>query len=219
MKMIKLIFLFLIISGYSYSQSAPAFWNDIASFKESDSSHFPPKDAVLFVGSSSIRFWTTIQQDFSNDSIINRGFGGSTLPDVTRYFYDIIFPYSPKKIFVYCGENDLAAPYYASAKEVLKRFETLFCMMRTNFPKATISFISIKPSPSRKSIQPEIIKANFLVRQFLKDKKNTHFIDVYKFMADKNGNIRGDIFRPDELHMNRKGYEIWIREVKPYLNN
>lgn len=219
MKAIKIILLLFFLSGNVFSQKTPNFWNEITAFKKSDSAHFPPKHAILFVGSSSFRFWTSVQKDFNDDSIINRGFGGSTLADVIRYFYDIIYPYAPKKIFIYCGENDLAAPWLVSPQVVLQRFKTLYCMIRTNFSKAEVVFVSIKPSPSRKSVIPNIIKANQMVKAFLKDKPNTHFVDVFSKMVNPDGSLRNDIYRPDELHMNPEGYKIWIKALKPLIRN
>ncbi len=217
MRKIKLVFFLTFLYGYSFAQSTPPFWNEIVSFKKSDSSDFPPKHSILFVGSSSFRMWTSINTDFSNDSIINRGFGGSTLPDVVRYFYDIIYPYSPYKIFIYCGENDLAAKDSISAAEVFLRFRTLYCMIRQNFPSTIVNFVSIKPSPSRKSVQGKVLEANSLIKDFLKDEAFTNFIDVYHLMVDGNGNMKSDIYRKDLLHMNKKGYALWIGAIRPYL--
>src|ERR1700761_1934486 len=90
-------------------KQSPPFWNEIAEFKHQDSVQRPPSGAILFVGSSSFRKWTNLQSYFPGYTIINRGFGGSTLPDVIRYANDIIFPYHPKEIVIYCGENDFAA--------------------------------------------------------------------------------------------------------------
>ncbi len=91
------------------AQQHPAFWEEIQIFKKQDSIHFPTKHAILFVGSSSFTKWTDVQNYFPKYKIINRGFGGSSLSDVIRYADDIIFPYHPKQVVIYCGENDLAA--------------------------------------------------------------------------------------------------------------
>src|SRR5262245_50060214 len=81
----------------------PPFWNDIQNFKKQDSVSFPPKNAILFIGSSSFTNWKDVQNYFPGYTIINRGFGGSTLLDQIRYFNDIVFLYEPKQIVIYCG--------------------------------------------------------------------------------------------------------------------
>ena len=110
MRKIKVFLLLFLYSGIIIAQDQrPAFWNDIEAFKKKDAASMPPKNAILFVGSSSFTRWTDVQQYFPSHPIINRGFGGSTLVDVIRYADDIIFPYQPKQIVIYCGENDIAS--------------------------------------------------------------------------------------------------------------
>src|ERR1700709_1983633 len=94
------------------------FWNEIQAFKKNDSAHFPPPNEILFVGSSSFNFWKDVQDYFPGYPIINRGFGGSSLPDVIRYADDIIYPYKPKQVVIYCGENDFAGTDSMSAQIV-----------------------------------------------------------------------------------------------------
>jgi len=216
MKKIKLLALFLVFFGYANAQQAP-FYNEIQNFKKEDSLHFPPKHAILFMGSSSFRKWTDIQKYFPGYTIINRGFGGSTFPDAIRYAYDIIFPYQPRQIVIYEGDNDVASSDKITADSVLNRFKTLFYLIRKKLPNTSIAFVSIKPSISRQSLMPEMAKANSLIKNFLKNKKHAAFIDVYHSMLNKDGTPKKDIFIEDGLHMNAKGYDIWQKIIKPYL--
>src|SRR5882757_5846520 len=112
---LPLLCLLVITSGIV---SAQPFIDDIKAFKKQDSISFPPKQAILFVGSSSFTKWKDVADYFPGYTIINRGFGGSSIPDVIRYANDIIFPYHPKQIVIYCGENDLAASDTVSAQMV-----------------------------------------------------------------------------------------------------
>lgn len=210
--------LFLACNNFVFAQTAcPPFWNDIQAFAKKDSAQLPPKNAILFVGSSSFTKWTDVQAYFPGYTIINRGFGGSTLKDVIRYAYDVILPYAPKQVVVYCGENDLAGDPTLTGADVAQRFETLFGMIRQNLPSATIDFISLKPSPSRQALFPAFQKANMLIKAFLEKQPNAHFIDVYAPMLDASGSPRKDIFIEDRLHMNATGYKIWQRVLLPYL--
>jgi lysophospholipase L1-like esterase len=158
-----------------------------------------------------------VQQYFPQHLIINRGFGGSVLGDVIRYEKDIIFPYQPRQIVIYCGENDIASSDTVSGKMLKQRFKQLFTDIRKEFPKVPIAFISLKPCPSRWQMKERMIAANVLVKNFLKKKKHTRFISVWKEMLGADGKPLPDIFIQDNLHMNAKGYAIWQKIIAPYL--
>ena len=209
--------IFFLLLCFNTSINAQPFAADIATFKKQDSISFPPKGAILFIGSSSFTKWTDVQQYFPQHVIINRGFGGSVLGDVIRYEKDIIFPYQPKQIVIYCGENDVASSDTVTGKIVLERFKQLFTDIRKKFPKVPIAFISLKPCPSRWQMKERMIVANVLVRKFLKKKKHTQFISVWKEMLGADGKPSPDIFIQDNLHMNAKGYAIWQKIIAPYL--
>lgn len=198
-------------------EAAPPFWNEIAAFKEMDRTNPPPVAPILLVGSSSFRKWTDVNDYFPGYPIVNRGFGGSTLVDVIRYAYDIILPYKPKQVVIYCGENDLAGSDGVSASEVVSRVKTLFAIIRQNLPAATIDFVSIKPSPVRATIQGKVIEANKAIRLFLQSQSNARFINVYTAMLDAKGNMRNELFLEDNLHMRPNGYAIWKKIMLPYL--
>lgn len=213
-KLVQLTFLILLLNNAVLAQS---FINDILAFKKQDSISFPPKHAILFVGSSSFTKWKDLQEYFPGYTIINRGFGGSVLNDVIRYENDIIFPYQPKQIVIYCGENDVASSDTVSAVIVLERFKKLFTDIRRELPNATITFISFKPSPSRWQMKDRMITSNKLIKKYLKKKKNTSFVSVWNSMLDTDGQPIADIFIEDRLHMNAKGYAIWQKIIEPYL--
>ncbi len=198
-------------------ENKPPFWQEIQDFKKQDSVQAPPKDAILFVGSSSFRMWNNVQEMFPKHTILNRGFGGSNLVDLQYYLNDIVFPYQPKQIIVYSGENDIAAGD-VSASDVLQRFDTVFQSIRTQLPNVPVVFVSIKPSPSRKQFMPVMQEANALIRDYLKKEPNTGYVDVYSLMLQKNGKPKADIFLGDSLHMNQKGYAIWQKALKRKLN-
>lgn len=211
--------LFLCLnSPYSFAQAAhPPFWNEIQHFKQEDRLNPPPQHAILFIGSSSFRKWTDVQQYFPRHTIINRGFGGSTLPDVIRYADDIIFPYHPKQIVIYCGDNDAASSSDITSDSILNRFETLYHLIRSRLPETEITFVSIKPSPSREQFFPVMQLANWKIRQFLKKEPHTSFVDVWHLMLDDHGQPVKSLFGPDMLHMNKTGYEIWAKAIRPDL--
>ena len=209
--------LLIAITCFAIVAEAQPFANEIANFKKKDAALFPPSNAILFVGSSSFTKWTDVQNYFPNSTIINRGFGGSTLVDVIRYEQDIIFPYHPKQIVIYCGENDVASSGTISAKLVLERFKKLYTDIRIEMPDVPVLFVSLKPSPSRWQMRDRMTGANRLIKKYLKKKKNTAFVSVWNAMLGEDGKPLPDIFISDNLHMNAKGYAIWQKLIEPYL--
>lgn len=207
----------IVFTFQSAFAQQPPFYDEIQQFKKQDSISFPPKNTILFVGSSSFQKWHDVQSYFPGYKIINRGFGGSALPDVIRYANDIILPYHPKQVVIYCGDNDLASSDTITPEMVTNRFKTLFRIIRKNLPKASIAYVSIKPSPSRRQLMPKMKQANLLIKSYLNKQKNTSFIDVYQPMLLPGKEPRPEIFLEDSLHMNEKGYTIWKKAIQPHL--
>jgi lysophospholipase L1-like esterase len=197
-------------TGYPYAA-------DIQKFREADKLSPPPKDAILFVGSSSFAMWQDVQDYFPGYSIINRGFGGSTIADQIHYINDVVFAYSPRQIVMYCGENDLAYSDTVTGEMVAERFKTWFYMVRSEWPGVKITYVSMKPSPSRWLLKERFIEGNELIREFLAEKDNTSFVNVWEDMLNEDGKPDPAIFLDDDLHMNKKGYKIWQQAFLPYL--
>ena len=215
----KLLLFFIsyaCLQNYAHAQTPP-FYKEIQAFKSQDSARQPAANAILFIGSSSFTKWKDVQDYFPGHTIINRGFGGSSLPDVIRYADDIIFPYQPGQIVIYCGENDIAGKGNISPQIVFNRFKQLFQLIRNRLPQVHIAYVSMKPSPSRVKLWSEMVKANLMIKSFLNDEPATAYIDVYHKMFYKNAKVMDHIFLKDKLHMNAKGYAIWQKVIAPYL--
>jgi len=211
------VFLLLFMSSAFAQKQHPPFWSNIQQFKKQDKVQQPPQNAILFIGSSSFAKWTDMQDYFPKYDIINRGFGGSSLPDVIRYAGDVIFPYHPKQIVIYCGDNDAAASSKVSADTIFHRFQRLYKLIRTRLPRTQVTYISIKPSPSREQFFPVMQKANWEIQNFLEEQKRADFVDIWHLMLDDYGQPRKELFGSDMLHMNKKGYAIWTKAIKPHL--
>lgn len=218
MKFIPYLFLIIVtVTTVTAKAQQQPFFDEIESFKKQDSLNPPPQNAILFVGSSSFRKWTDVQSYFPGYAIINRGFGGSSLPHVIRYANDIIFPYHPKEIVIYCGENDFAASDNTSAEMVFERFKTLYAIIRSKMQEVQVVFVSIKPSPSRRKYWPKMIEANKMIKDFISTQQHVAFVDVYQPMLNSDNQPIPEIFESDSLHMNAKGYAIWQKAIEPYL--
>jgi len=217
MKKMLSALLLLTFTFFFSQEKKPMFWQDIQNFKKLDQETAPPKNAILLIGSSSFTKWTDVANYFPDKKIINRGFGGSRLTDLNYYANDLLSPYQPKQIIIYCGENDFADHDKLKAETVVDRFKTLYKKIRQKFPKIEVDYISIKYSPSREKLWPQMKEANKKIAAFMKQERNAEFIDITKVMEDSSGNVRKELFVEDMLHMTPEGYQLWTSVMNPYM--
>ncbi|MCC4616146.1 GDSL-type esterase/lipase family protein [Xanthomonas campestris pv. asclepiadis] len=198
------------------AQVSNAAWEaDMQRFATSDAQTPPPRHGIVFVGSSSIRFWDTLAQDFPAMPVINRGFGGSEVRDSTWYADRIVIPYAPRQVVLYAGDNDLNSG--RTPQQVRDDVLAFVKRIRRDLPSTRISYLSVKPSPSRARLLPAIVTANRLIQDALAPLPQVDYVDVYTPMLDADGKPRAELFRQDMLHMTADGYAIWRKAVAPVL--
>jgi lysophospholipase L1-like esterase len=217
MKLLSKCFILLAFFAIAENAISQPFINEIKAFRRADSTSMPPQNAILLIGSSSFTNWKDVAKYFPEHTIINRGFGGSSLPHMTMYAEDIIFKYNPKQILIYCGENDLTGGPSITADTIFNRVKKLHQLIRSRYKKVPIAYISMKPSPSREKYLETMQKGNAMIKSFMEHEKRSSYIDVYSSMLDANGKILTHIFLSDKLHMNAEGYKIWQGVIAPYL--
>lgn len=188
---------------------------DIASFEAADRANPPASGGIVFVGSSSIRMWQTLQNDFPGLPVLNRGFGGSELSDAVRFASRIVLPYKPRIVVLYAGDNDLNAG--KTPHRVFADFMEFVGTLRRDLPGTRVVFIAIKPSIARISIVDKIRAANQLIRDYIATDPRLAYVDVFTPMLDASGQPRHELFLEDGLHMNAKGYAIWRDLVAPVI--
>ncbi|MGZ3813380.1 MAG: GDSL-type esterase/lipase family protein [Mucilaginibacter sp.] len=214
---LTLLFIAFIFTAKVFAQTGFPFDNEIREFKHQDSLSFPKPDGILFIGSSSIRKWTDLEQRFADKPIVRRGVGGCELSQLVAYYTPyILFPYHPRKIFIYAGENDIAAG--KSADSVFANLKALNDMIAQKLPDAKVYYLSIKYSPSRIKFEPEFIKANNEIKDYLKGKPNRLYIDMNKILYKKGtAGLDSVLFEADYLHLNSNGYDRWQKVLAPYV--
>lgn len=209
------ILLASLAAGCAARREAPADvildarWEaSLAAFAKADREHAPGKDGVLFVGSSSIRLWDKLDQQFNMvPVVINRGFGGSRMEDCAVYADRLVLPYNPKLVLVYAGDNDLAEG--RTPQQVADSFRRFTSRVREKLPETRIAYISIKPSPARIAMLDKVRETNALIREQTRGKRNMQFIDIFTPMLGNDGRPRAELFRADALHLNDEGYALW----------
>lgn len=200
------------------TQNLP-FIKDIEAFEAQDKKNPPPQNAVLFLGSSSIRLWKTLKQDFPELTVLNRGFGGSQISDSIRYFHRIVLPYKPKMIVFYGGTNDIASK--ESPEQVANDFKQLASLVRIFLPQTRLAFISANPSVARWPLDDKMRELNRLVKQYIEenDGKNgkLSFLESHSKLLSADGKPRPEILQKDGLHLNEEGYKLWLSILKPQI--
>lgn len=196
--------------------SAPTrFEAEIERFEQADRENRPAPGGVLFVGSSSIRFWNTLAEDFPNVRVLNRGFGGSQMTDLLHYMDRIVLPYRPRAIVVYEGDNDLASG--KTPERVAGDFREFVRRVHAAQPETRIAILSVKPSLLRWNLVDATRRTNALLEELAASDPRLTYIDVFTPMLNAEGTPRPELFVEDGLHMTPAGYELWESIVEPYL--
>ena len=189
----------------------------IDKFLTDDESNFPEEVDVLFTGSSSIRFWESLDQDMKPLKVLNRGFGGAHINHVNYHFEDVVLRYNPKAIVFFCGTNDITA--LKTPEETVNDFKIFKQKVRNSLPDIHIFVIGIKPSPARLYLENEELAYNKLIAELSSEDDLLTFIDIWDAMLTEEGKRIPELFVEDGLHINADGYKIWTRLVRDSLGN
>ncbi|RYF30618.1 MAG: GDSL family lipase [Comamonadaceae bacterium] len=207
-----------VAAALKASAAAHARWrNELDAFDRADRERPPPQNGVLFVGSSTIRLWPHLAQDFPAQAslVVQRGVGGSTLAECALLANELVLRYRPRHVVVYAGDNDLVEG--RTPLQILESFALLTRAVRAALPDTRISFVSIKPSPSRERWLPQVREANNIISAYVNTLSNSDYIDIYTPMLGADGRPRPELFASDRLHMNSAGYALWQSIISAQL--
>ena len=208
---IKNILLLCLFPSLLLAQDPKRFEEEVSRFFDSSETY-----DVVFTGSSSMRLWETLSEDFPDTKLINTGFGGSQMQDLEFYVHDLVISYRPSKVFIYEGDNDISEG--KTSRMILIKTRAVVDSLEKHIPGVKIHFISPKPSPSRWHLKARYESLNRQLKEFCEKSENIEFIDVWTPMLNEDAEPFPDIFIEDELHMNDKGYRIWMDTIRPYLD-
>jgi len=226
MKHIILIISFFIVSNafaqgpslkrYDSYPDPKRFYSEISS-KITESPYVKShKDLIVFTGSSSIRFWRSLTEDFSDYDVLNRGFGGSIFSDLNFYMDELVLKHEPDMVVIYEGDNDVASQI--PVKDIFIDFMTSFDKVRSKLEDIPIIYITPKPSPSRWNLKEQYLEINQKIKNFCDENEDTYYFDSWSIMLDDKGDIPAKYFWTDMLHMNSSGYEVWTKNLKPLID-
>ncbi|WP_232539918.1 SGNH/GDSL hydrolase family protein [Azohydromonas aeria] len=189
---------------------------DFEAFDAADKARPVQPGGVLFVGSSSIRLWDDLEQQFQElPVLVKRGFGGSQLSDCAAHLDRLVVAYQPRLVVLYAGDNDLNAG--RTPQQVFDSYQQFVDGVHRALPDTRIAYVSIKPSPSRAKLLPQVREANALIRQRAAADPRLDYIDIYQPMLGADGQPRAELFREDRLHLNAQGYALWHQVIARHL--
>ena len=167
------------------------------------------------MGSSSIRMWKSLSEDFPEHHVLNRGFGGSQIVDAIYFADRIVTKYQPRMVVMYAGVNDINSG--KSPLQVFGDFKAFVAKVHTALPDARIGFIALAGNPARWSQVERVKETNRMVSAYCDSNEHLEFFDVFSLMLGEDGMPKPDIFISDQLHMNEKGYALWTELIAPHL--
>lgn len=220
----RMFWLPLVLAWFAAAALAPAAsaphnfdrWEkEISAYEQADRTNPPPKGAVLFIGSSTVRLWKTLAQDFPEHRVINRGFGGSEIVDATHFAERVIFPYAPRMIFLRSGGNDLHAG--KTAEQVFDDFKAFVATVHARMPEVEIAYIALAPSIARWSETAQGNALNTMVAQFARETPRVRYVDAATISLGPDGKPRPELFVADKLHFSPAGYQLLAERVRPHM--
>ncbi|MFN8344855.1 MAG: GDSL-type esterase/lipase family protein [Spirosomataceae bacterium] len=192
------------------------FENEIKNFEKEDAEQGIKKGEVVFYGSSSWRIWKDIKTDLAPLPVVNRGFGGSTIPEMIYYAERVVIPRAPKLLVIYGGENDLSGKKYKSAEQMFDSYRQFVSQIQRQLPKTHLCFVSMKLSPSRRQHWETVKKANAMVKAFSTG-KHLSYVDINPVLFNSNGSVKSELYTRDSLHLNPLGYREYTKVLLPFL--
>ncbi len=188
---------------------------EIKAYEAADAANPPRRGGILFIGSSTIRMWNTLDKDFPDQFVINRGFGGSEIADSTHFIPRIVYPYAPRQIFLRAGGNDIHAG--RPPDEVAADFAAFVRKVRERLPNTEIVYITFNPAPSRWNENDKLRTLNAMIRKLARRMPRVKYLDAYDISLAPDGQARQELFLADKLHFNAEGYKLLIERVRPYV--
>ncbi len=205
----------VIGSQYAARRDYAKWEKEVAAYEKADRQKPPPKGGILFIGSSTIRLWKTLAEDYPDAKVINRGFGGTEIVDSTHFADRLIFPHEPRQIFLRAGGNDIHAG--RTPEQVASDFSEFVRVVHARLPRTEILYIAVSPAPARWGETDKYRELNRLIRKMALDMPRVGFVDAFDISLSPDGRAVPELFVKDRLHFSPEGYKLLADRVRPFL--
>ncbi len=210
-----------LATSIALAQTSPAsspdparFEKDIAAFEAEDRATPPAARPVLFVGSSSIRYWD-VAAAFPTLPTLRRGYGGSHVSDTLHFADRIVFAYRPSLVVFYAGDADVAAG--KDAATIARDTLALVALIHRRQPGTAVVVIGTKPSPLHWLHMAAIRDANRRIREALAVDALATYADAEAALLGPDGQPRAEFYADNRLNLSARGYEAWTAALRPVI--
>ena len=219
---ITLPILFLVYIGVSLyfaiaksKSEDPLVWEDAIEVLEKKLVANPAKeDSILFIGSSSIRFWDSIAEDMKPFDVVQRGFGGAKFLDVVHYADRLLdIGVNPSAIVLFVGTNDIHPGAVKEPTLLLQRYQEFLDVVRSAHANVPVYYIAITPSEMRWEVWNVAQQTNQLITEYSASQENLFVIDTSSRLLGSDGQPNTNMYRFDGLHLNKAGYAQWTEVI------
>ncbi len=191
---------------------------EVAALEALDRDEADPDDAILFIGSSSIRLWESIAADMAPWPVIRRGYGGAHYRDLCHYTRRLVAAHAPRAVVVFVA-NDIPSPTESpSVDQVMADVRATRAAIRGCLPDVPVFFIAVTPTESRWAAWPKISQLNDALADLAATEPETGFIvTAQRFLDPATGRPLPTLFRDDRLHLSAAGYAVWAELISAAL--
>lgn len=175
----------------------------------------PEKGGIVFTGSSSIRLWSRLKEDFAGLPVVNRGFGGSVANDLIVNFETVVARHEPKMIVTYTGGNDINENL--TVQEAFEDYTKFLGMAHERFPEAKVILTSVKVCPQRVLQTARVHELNKLLQEWCANKPWVRYVDCTSYLCDAEDKPIASFFVADHIHLNQAGYAEWLAILLPVV--
>lgn len=198
-----------------YRESAVKRWEkSITELEALDQSENDPSDAILFVGSSSIRRWADIAIDMAPYRTIRRGYGGAKYSDLAIFAKRLIEPHRYRALAIFVGNDVTGKETDRTPEELEQLVEYVVSVSHDHLPGTPVFLIEVTPTESRFKAWPQIREANAKLRDIALRTADTYFVATAEHYLRPDGTPRGELFAEDKLHLNEQGYDVWSTLIR-----
>lgn len=191
---------------------------EVAALEAIDKEEADPDDAILFIGSSSVRLWESIAADMEPWPVIRRGYGGARYRDLCHYTRRLVAPHEPRAVVVFVA-NDITSPTKSpGVDQVMADVRATLAAIRACHPDVPVFFVAVTPTESRWPAWPKIARLNEALAELTATEPETLFIATAdRFLDPATGRPIPALFRDDRLHLSAAGYAVWAELINAAL--
>lgn len=184
--------------------------------------------SITKVGKDNPKLVDEVRMKDGSQACINHGFGTSSADDLLYYYHRMVRPYEPRVLVLATGANDVGFGY--SAKEIMEIEARIIDWAQADFPGIKIYCFNMIPTVKNKGQENVATRVrdeyNEILEDYCKRKENVTYVSLIDqpfFFENPEDvgdydKIREDIFVDDLVHMNPKGYAMFMDFLRELLD-